>query len=161
MGIKSAFFYTREAHPGQHLPAHESIEQKIDQARQFQERCGLRRPVLVDDLHGTGHRAFGMLPNMTYIISKAGKVLFRSDWTDPPTVEAAVNYLIGARQRRKDGLRLKPFYAESVGYRWTDDPAFQAGLAVAGQQAIDDFADAMKRWQQGAPLKGGLSIDES
>jgi hypothetical protein len=70
------------------------------------------------------------------------------------------DYLHAARKLRQDGLRLKPFYAESVGFRWTDDPAFQAGLGVAGQQAIDDIAEAIARWYSGTPLKGSLSIEE-
>ncbi len=116
--------------------------------------------MVVDDLEGTVHKRFGMLPNMTYIVSQAGRVLFRADWTDPPTVAAAVEYICDARARRRDGLRLKPFYAEFVGYRWTDDPALQAGLHVAGPQAVADFAEAMQRWKTGAPLKGGFTIDE-
>ncbi|CAN5731351.1 hypothetical protein BH23CHL5_BH23CHL5_25780 [soil metagenome] len=154
------FLYTREAHPGERFPAHASLEQKIEHARQFIDRYGIQRPVLVDDLDGTLHRQYGMLPNMTYIVSSAGRVLFRSDWTDPPTIEAAVTYIQSARTRRRSGLRLKPFFAEFVGYRWTDDPAFQAGLHVAGPQAVSDFAEAMERWSSGVPLKGGITIEE-
>jgi hypothetical protein len=158
--IESIFLYTREAHPGENFPAHRSLEQKIRHAREFAERWDIQRPVLIDALDGPIHQAYGLLPNMTYIVSAAGRVLYRSDWTDPPTVASAVEYLLGARARRRAGLRLKPFYAEMVGYRWTDDPAFQEGLRLAGPQAVDDFAEAMKRWQSGTPLKGSLAIDE-
>ena len=154
------FLYTREAHPGEHFPALTSIEQKIEHARQFQQRYGITRPVLVDSLSGDCHRAYGGLPNMSYIISRAVRVLFRADWTDPATIEGAIDFILGARQRRRDGLRLKPFYAELVGYRWTDDPAFMAGLEVAGPQAVSDFKAAMERWKSGTPLKGSLVIDE-
>lgn len=130
-------------------------------ARAFQEMQGIERPVLVDDVEGTLHRAYGLLPNMTYLVNRAGRVLFRSDWTDPDTVQAAVDYVLHARNRRKAGTRLKPFYSEFVGYRWTDDQAFISGLDVAGPQAVDDFRRAMQRWAGGAPIKGALSIDET
>ncbi len=83
---------------------------------------------------------------MTYLIGRDGRVLFRSDWTDPPTVEMALRYLLDARARRHDGLRLSPFFAEFVGYRGSDPAAFERGLAVAGPQAIADFARARERW---------------
>ncbi|CAN5679372.1 hypothetical protein BH23CHL4_BH23CHL4_01930 [soil metagenome] len=137
-----------------------TMDQKLCHAREFASRNGISRPVVADDLAGTLHRAYGMLPNMTYIISAAGRILFRSDWTDPLTIEAAVDYFLAARSRRRTGLRLKPFFAEFVGYRWTDDPAFQSGLEVAGPQAVDDFARAMERWKSGTPLKGSLAIEE-
>lgn len=87
-----------------------------------------------------------MLPNMTYLVGRDGRVLFRSDWTDPPTVEAAMRYLIDVRARRREGLRLAPFFAESIGYRWSDPATFQRGLAVAGPQAIADFTRAEAEW---------------
>jgi hypothetical protein len=158
--VSSVFFYTREAHPGENYPAHQSLDQKIRHARDFKEQFEIERSVLVDDLEGTGHRLYGLLPNMTYLISRGGRVLFRADWTDALTVEAALDYLAGARARRREGLRLKPFYAELVGYRWTDDPAFQAGLELAGPQAVEDFARAMDRWRSGTPLKGSLTLEQ-
>jgi hypothetical protein len=160
-GIASVFVYTREAHPGEHYPAHAHPEQKLAHARSFAERFGIERPILVDDIAGTGHRLYGLLPNMTYLVSKAGRILFRADWTDAPTIRAALDYVVSARSRRQAGLRLKPFYVESVGYRWSDPGKFQEGLGIAGPQAVDDFARAMERWSSGTPLKGALAIDES
>ena len=76
-----------EAHPGENFPAHRSIEQKFSHATIFKEQFNIQRPILVDDLVGTGHKLYGVLPNMTYLIGRGGKVLFRADWTDPPTIE--------------------------------------------------------------------------
>lgn len=120
----------------------------------------VQRPILVDDLVGTGHKLYGGLPNMTYLIGRGGKVLFRSDWTDPPTIATALDYVIDARGRRREGLRLAPFYAEFVGYRWNDLSKFQEGLNRAGQQAVDDFARATSRWSQGGPRPGRIQLDE-
>jgi hypothetical protein len=159
-GIASVFLYTREAHPGEHFPAHCSLDQKLAHARTFAKQFWIERPILVDDLAGTGHRLYGMLPNMTYLISRAGRVLFRADWTDGPTIRAALDYVVAARARRREGMRLKTFYVESVGYRWSDPEKFQDGLQIAGPQAVDDFARAMERWASGSPLKGALAIDE-
>lgn len=161
LGIDFVFVYTREAHPGEHFPALRSITQKLDHARTFKTRWGIERAVLADDLGGTGHRAYGELPNMTYLVSRSGQILFRSDWTDPPTIEAALDYVVAARQRRREGERLKPFYAEMLGYRWSDPAAFMAGLEVAGPQATSDFNTAMQRWNApGSAIPGRIAPDE-
>ena len=68
--------YAREAHPGENYPHHASLEQKLAHA------CTLRTleqiqeiPILVDDFAGTTHRAYGLLPNMTYLIDRDGIVV--------------------------------------------------------------------------------------
>ena len=160
-GTGSVFFYTREAHPGERFPAHRSLEQKLANARAFKEMCGIERPILVDDLAGTGHRLYGMLPNMVYLIGRGGRVLFRADWTDAPTIAAAVDYVREARARRREGLRLKPFYAELVGYRWSDQAAFDEGLELAGPQAVADFARAMERWARQAAVPGRVEVGDA
>jgi hypothetical protein len=160
-GIASVFFYTREAHPGEHFPAHRSLEQKLAHARAFRARYGIARPILVDDLAGTGHRAYGLLPNMVYLIGRGGRVLFRADWTDAPTIRHALDYVVAARARRREGLVLKPFFAEFVGYRWSDQAAFNAGLEVAGPQAVADFGRAMERWRRDATNLGRVEVGEA
>jgi len=154
------FLYTREAHPGERFPAHRSFAQKLAHARAFRDRFAVERPILVDDLAGTGHRLYGLLPNMTYLIGRGGRVLFRSDWTDAATIEAALVYLEGARAGRREGLRLKPFYAELVGYRWSDQAAFDAGLELAGPQAVADFARAMAGWTRRGQVPGRIAVGE-
>jgi hypothetical protein len=52
-GFASVFLYIREAHPGEHFPAHRTFAQKLAHARAFRERFGIERPILVDDLVGT------------------------------------------------------------------------------------------------------------
>ena len=159
-GINLVFLYTREAHPGENYPAHRSFEQKLAHARAFKAEFNVERAILVDDLTGTAHKLYGSLPNMTYLISRGGRVLFRADWTDPPTIEYAINYVLNSRARRREGLRLAPFYAELVGYRWNDPGKFQERLARAGQQAVDDFSRAMERRQKQGPRPGRIELSE-
>ncbi len=85
-------------------------------------------------------------PTMTYIIGRSGRVLFRSDWTDPPTLTLFLKYLLDVRARRRAGERLAGFYAEFMGYRTVDPAKFQQGLEVADPQAVEDFARTMQHW---------------
>lgn len=159
-GFAFVFLYAREAHPGENFPAHRSMEQKLSHARAFREQFKIERTILVDDLVGTGHKLYGMLPNMTYLIGRSGKVLFRADWTDPPTIEAALQYLLDARARRREGLHLAPFYAELVGYRWSSPAKVREGLERAGPKAVEDFKRTTQRWQKRGSRPGRIEIDD-
>jgi hypothetical protein len=159
-GIGFVFVYTREAHPGENFPAHRSLEQKLSHAREFKKTFKIERPVIVDDLTGTGHRLYGALPNMTYLIGRTGKVLFKADWTDAVTIEVALNYVLDARARRREGLRLVPFYMEMVGYRWNDSAKFQEGLRRAGPKAVEEFKQFMERVQKSGGGPGRINVGE-
>ena len=82
------FVYTREAHPGELVGAHESFEAKLATARLLRDETGIRRPILVDDLEGTAHHAYGLLPNMNWVVGRGGRILYKSDWTSAANVDA-------------------------------------------------------------------------
>ena len=85
-GASFVFLYTRESHPGGKYPHHSTLEQKLSHARDMVVQWSIERTMLVDDLEGTVHRAYGALPNMTYIVGAGGRVQYRADWTDPRTI---------------------------------------------------------------------------
>ena len=161
LGFKFIFVYTREAHPGENYPAHRTLAQKLDHARSRKKVLDVQRPILVDDVEGTGHELYGALPNMTYVIDRGGKVLFRSDWTDPPTIEKVLDYILDARKQRREGLRMAPFYAEMVGYRWSDLAKHHEVLEKAGPQALSDWENSQKRGAQQPPRPGRIQIQDT
>ncbi len=137
-GVTSAFVYTREAHPGEHYRHHTSMATKRANARAFQEHCEVRRPILLDGLDGPAHHAYGLLPNMTWIIGRGARIYYKAAWTNAADVEDALGSLLGALDRRRDE-QLVPMYTERVAWRSRDPEAFRAGLERAGPQAVDDF----------------------
>jgi len=138
-GIQFVFVYTREAHPGERYPHHSEMQQKLRHARAMVQRWGIARPMLVDDLQGTVHRAYGELPNMTYIVGAAGSVLYRADWTDARSIRAALDQLVLEREQRRGGARLTPFYQESMQQRTNTLEPFMEGLLLAGPRAVEEF----------------------
>jgi hypothetical protein len=142
------FVYVREAHPGERLPHHQSMSQKMQHAQRFRDRWSVRRPILVDDLDGTLHRAYGTLPNMTYIVSAAGRVTYRADWTDAHSIEWVLEYLRHESVEKSTTRRVAPFYAELAGHRNAMDypRVFVEGLARAGGvRAVEEFISAVER----------------
>jgi len=136
--VRSVFVYTNEAHPGENYRHHTSMDGKRHNARAFQAEFGLKRDILLDDLAGTAHRAYGTLPNMTWIIGQGGIVHYRAAWTDARDLENALKATMDGMSRRiKD--KLVPFYSERWAWRTRDDDAFRGRLANGGPQAVSDF----------------------
>lgn len=74
--------YVREAHPGNRIGPHRSFDDKLQVAHRLRSEEEENRMVLVDDLDGTAHQAYGALPNMAYVIDEEGKVVHRSEWAN-------------------------------------------------------------------------------
>lgn len=140
------FLYTREAHPGDNKLHHSSMEQKLQHARDFVEMWGIERPMYVDDIDGPVHRAYGQLPNMTWIINSAGQIVYKADWTDHRTVRAAVEQLIAERDLRRARTRITPYYIEWQPNRENPVVEFVAGLYdVPGERAVEEFIAAHRQ----------------
>jgi hypothetical protein len=144
-GFASAFIYVREAHPGEHMPPHDTFERKLAHARRFRDEQGVRRPILVDALDGAYHRIFGALPNMTLIVLRGGTLAYKGAWTDAADVRDAVEGIVNIAALRRQGGRLAPFWTERLAYRVVDQAAFNAGLERNGPKAATEFAAMVRR----------------
>src|SRR5690242_13201326 len=51
--VQFLFVYVREAHPGDEIPAHASIEDKVRAADLLRSEEELEMPIIVDELNGT------------------------------------------------------------------------------------------------------------
>jgi hypothetical protein len=144
--VGSIFLYTHEAHPGEYYPHHTSMEQKFRHARDLRDVLGAgapwARPILVDALDGACHRAYGSMPNMTWIFTGSGIPIYKSDWTDHHSVANALDYLLAVLGRRRSGERLAPFRVERLDYRNQDRVAFYQGLERNGPKAVEEFRAA-------------------
>lgn len=89
----------RQAHPGPEAPAYAHFEQKMTDARHYQEHEDIPWTVLVDDLAGTTHQVYGGLFDPTYLIDADGRVAFYNLWTHAPTLHQAITALM-----RRGGL---------------------------------------------------------
>jgi hypothetical protein len=142
--IGSIFLYTHEAHPAEIYPHLTSMAQKFKHARDLRDVLKVTRPILIDSLDGACHRAYGSLPNMTWIFNKSGIPLYKSEWTDVNSVEETIDYLLRVGERRRNRERLAPFRVERIDYRIQDQEAFYKGLERNGPKAVTEFREAFK-----------------
>jgi hypothetical protein len=134
--------YVREPHPGERYGPHGSFEQKLGYAADCAAQDDIRTRVVVDDLDGTMHRAYGTLPNMVYILDREGRVVYKAMWTDHTDVAAALANIAWAEEQQARGIRVKPSYVERLAFV----PATYEGdlrdrvFGRAGPQAASDYA---------------------
>lgn len=146
--VAFVFLYVREAHPGERVGAHRTFADKLRSAEMLRQRWHVERSILVDDLSGTLHQAYGLLPNMAYVVDRRGRVTYRADWTDAKAIEMALRYLSGETNARAGGERVAPFYSEILGHRTTSNypRVFLEGLwAAGGERAVQEFIAATER----------------
>jgi hypothetical protein len=128
--------------------AHESFDAKLAAARLLRDEVGIRRPILVDDLTGTAHLAYGLLPNMSWVIGRGGRILHKSDWTSAANVEAFLSRHEKGGTRRPPTGTVGPYLTEQVEYRDLDREAFYQLLHRNGSRAYDEFKRAEEIWRE-------------
>lgn len=135
--------YVREAHPGENFPHHGSFEQKLAHARQLHDLERVKIPILIDDLKGAAHVAYGLLPNMIYLIDRDRTVVYKSDWTDAHELEGMCESLV-----RLDDMKARqvPIIRKGVSERlhWIPmDPQHRERIyRRSGEKAIRDYFNA-------------------
>ena len=137
--VGSIFVYSHEAHPGESFPHHTSMEQKLEHAAALRDRLGVTRPILVDALDGSCHRAYGTMPNMTWIFNRRGQIFYKADWTEASSVKAAIESFLDLRRRRRERQQLRPFRVERLDHRVRDDARFYEGLERSGPKAVREY----------------------
>lgn len=88
----------RQAHPGPGVRPYREMEEKTADAQRHRAEEGIPWPVLVDNIEGTVHQAYGRLADPTYLIDMDGRIAFYSMWTHAPNLNRAIRALF-----RQDG----------------------------------------------------------
>jgi hypothetical protein len=140
------FLYTREAHPGEHLHAHASFEDKLAAAARLRDVIGISRPILVDDFDGTVHTAYGAMPNMSWVLGRGGVILYKAMWTSA----ARIGEFLERFETQPGDLRQQPFHTEQLELRVRDRGTFGRGLERNGPRAVAEFARAEEVWTERA-----------
>ena len=127
------------------MTAHADFEDKLAAARRLRDELGISRTILVDDHQGSVHRAFGLLPNMSWVLDGRGTILYKAMWTSA----AHIASFLGSRAEAA-GPSSATFYAEQVAPVARDRDAFQRGLERNGPSAVTEFAQAEQIWAERA-----------
>jgi len=141
--VQFLFVYVREAHPGENLPAHRSLDDKAEAAELFREEEEVEIPILVDNLDGRVHREYGGRPNSSYLIDKSGRVAFRAVWTRPSVIEEALQELLEYQEESGDGHGVVHGGEDTSLPRRHGMLHAHRALERGGPQAVRDFKEAL------------------
>ena len=144
------FIYTREAHPGENVPCHDSVERKLACAALLRDETGIGRDIVVDDLAGTVHRAYGLMPNMTWVIGQGGRIAYKANWTSAANVGAFLIRFLAARGEHPAGTAPVMYETQQAEFRYPDRKRFMQHLLRNGPRAVAEFEKAQKLWAQRA-----------
>jgi hypothetical protein len=128
------------------VPCHDSFERKLACARLLREEAGIGRDILVDDLAGTVHRAYGLMPNMTWVIDRGGRVAYKANWTSAANVEAFLDRFLAARGQHPVGAAAVMYETQQIEFRHTDRKRFTEHLLRNGPRAAAEFEKAQEVW---------------
>jgi len=143
-----AFFivYVREAHPGENFPHHASFEKKLEHAEKLREVENVNEiPILIDDIHGTTHRAYGLLPNMVYLIDREGTVVYKSDWSDADELDGVCTGLLRftlGRNESGPNSDHSPRYFRTAPLDSYGSVHAREDYRRSGEKAIQDYLNA-------------------
>jgi peroxiredoxin len=140
--VEFLFVYTREAHPGERIPAHKSIEDKIHAAATLRDQEEVEMPIIVDELRGAIHRDYGKLPNSTFIIDKPGRIAFRALWTQPSVIKDALEALLGEQRAKSEHVIVNGGEDRSFPLSYALVHAYST-LDRAGEKSLADFRTAL------------------
>jgi thiol-disulfide isomerase/thioredoxin len=81
----------REAHPGEHYPQPDTVDEKLAHARELANFYSMPWAVVSDDIEGHLHRSLDPKPNSAFLIDAGGVIVFRSLWaSDRPALQRAL-----------------------------------------------------------------------
>ena len=143
-GFQFFIIYAREAHPGENYPHHTSFDQKITQARKLRELEAVYEiPILVDDLDGTTHRAYGLLPNMVYLIDHQGTIVYKSDWSDARELDGMCESLVRLDEMKAQKVPIiRQGISQSLHWIPMDPLQRERVYRRSGEKAIQDYLKA-------------------
>ncbi|MGD9889848.1 MAG: hypothetical protein AB7R89_01885 [Dehalococcoidia bacterium] len=149
--------YVREAHPGENYPAPSLIGEKRAHAVDLRWLEALPWPVLVDDIDGTVHRAYGELPNSAYVIDAEGRVAFKDQWASAGTLRRALDALRergGRGAPIAGGVERRPHPLGPMAFGW---PAIRRAGSGAVRDVLLKAPPLALMLQLGRALRPGIA----
>ncbi len=133
--VEFLFVYCREPHPGRVYPQPAAYEQRLAQARAFAQRYGSPMRILVDEMDSRVQRAYGDLPNMAYVISRRGLVVYKASWTKADEIGPLLRNLRDAEAARALGKQVQSTYTEKLEY---NTPEWEAHRLAESRRVLTE-----------------------
>ena len=146
----------RQVHPGPAVPPYGSEAQKMADAEAYRTIELVPWTVLVDDVEGSVHQAYGGLANPAYLIGTDGRVWFFAATTGVPSLHRALNRLVpaGGVGTVAGGRDFVPHILATLPNGW---PAIERGLPQSAVELSSALPGSVAMLRLGARLRPVLA----
>lgn len=114
--VEFCYVYTREAHPGQKIVPHRSMDEKRANAATLKQLEGITFPLAIDTLDGQTQRTYADLQfnNPAFLINRAGIVVYKTAWLDSSELPQVLDDVVLWDQRSPIDTTIKKTYSERI-----------------------------------------------
>ena len=139
--VEFIMLYVREAHPGENFTQSETMQEKLEYARELKKFYDIHWTVAADTIDGDLHRALDPKPNSAYLVNSDGTIVFRSLWAaDRDALHQALDAAAAGRMpESKQSTAMIGPVARAMGQ-------VQEVMTRGGPQAVRDL------WRSGFPM---------
>lgn len=130
--------YTRESHCAENYGPHESLEHKVDRARELQRLENVKIPIIVDDVEGTVHRKYGPWPSALFVIDREGQLVYRSNMANSKELKQLLEDLLFAEEAVARGEIMHTEYSERIIPHLADRATHRRIYERAGPSAFEE-----------------------
>ena len=107
-------------------------------ARTFKAENSIQRPIWVDRWDEYAHKLYGDGPNMSFLVDREGKVVFKANWTKAAQIEETIADILKAETDESNEEKITFFCAERIYPGITPVEMYIEGLKRNGPQALLD-----------------------
>jgi hypothetical protein len=99
--------------------------------------------ILLDDIHGSTHLAYGSLPNMVYLLARDGIVVYKSDWTNAHEIDGMCASLLRLDEMKARNIpSIRQGVSERLQWIPMDSVDREKVYRRSGEKAINDYFKA-------------------
>ena len=139
-GFMFFLIYTREIHPGEHIPQPTTFEERRRNALRLMKEEKVNFPILIDSMDNHVRNLYHGWSNGIFIINRTGMLVFKSAWTYGRELEQVLNDLWEWEKAEARGDLVRFCYSERVVGLLRNRKISANVHRRAGLQAIRDFA---------------------
>ena len=114
--IEFCYVYTREAHPGQAIGAHASMDEKLANATELRRQEPFSFPLVIDTLDGAIQKTWTDLQfnNPVFLVNRSGTVVYKSAWLDSSELPQVLADVALWDAKSPTELTIKKSYSERI-----------------------------------------------
>jgi len=139
-GFEFFVIYTREPHPAENIGQPATLAERMKNAVQLKKEEKVNFPILIDTPDNAVRNTYRGWSNGTFVVNKAGTLVYRSSWTHGPELAQVLHDLYAWEKARARNELVRICYSERIVGLLRNKRISASIHRRAGARAAQDFA---------------------